>query len=350
MQFVLSFVIGPLLLVRAEWISERIGGSAGERQDLICSPDSWIDQVKGGIAYQWNGRVDSVSQFEARCTNGETLAAVCGSTDGMEVETILNANGFDSVSGTAVGNYVRDLSFYLNGDLLGSFSDSEMQQTLACPENEVIMGLAVRCGQIVDAIELWCGSPEGYPTENPTPTPSYMLTSNPTEMPTNPPSPMPTKTPTQTPTNSPTQNPTQPPTAIPTVIPTGIPTNPPSPMPTKTPTQTPTNSPTQNPIQPPTAIPTVIPTGIPTTLPTEMPTLDPTLMPTYNSSETPTTRPTDMPTWMPTILPTLHPRSSCSETVEKLEIVIDYLMDYLYCMKHASNPDDCSGTYNEIPI
>jgi len=317
-----SYVIGLTLLkllVRADWISGKIGGDGGGRLNLICPPDSWIDQVEGGIEYGWQPNIDNcVTQFQAKCTNGDSLQEVCGNfKDGVEVHTISNANGFDSISGAIVNDrYVGDLSFYHNGNLLGSFDNGTSQRTLACPENKVIMGLAVQCGAIVDSIELYCGLPKGYPTEIPTPTPSNMPTNTPT------------KTPTLMPTNSPT------------------------PMPTNAPTPTPTNQPTPTPTPTnlPTAIPTIKPTAIPTTTPSEIPTSDPTVMPTSSPSETPTTRPTYVPTWMPTILPTLRPTSSCPETVEKLEIVIDYLMDYLYCMKHAPNPDECSGAYNEFAI
>jgi len=311
-SYVIALTLVQQLVVGAEWLTGIIGGGGGVRRTLICSTDSWIDEVKGGI-YDWFSLIGPcVTNFEAKCTDGQTLG-FCGSGKTSEIKIISNANGFDSVGGAIesyqTAAYVGDLSFYLNGDFLGSINDTKNQQTLVCPENEVVMGLAVRCGAIMDAIELYCGSPEGYPTVIPTPTPS----------------------------NIPTSNPTQTPTLMPTNPPTSTPTNSPTPMPTNVRTLMPTN--------PPTAIPTVKPTGIPTSTPTESPTSDPTVIPTSSPSETPTTRPTNVPTWIPTILPTLRPTSSCPETVEQLEIVIDYLMDYLFCMKHAPNPDECNGTH-----
>jgi len=327
MESALCYVIGFTLLVKAEWISEIIGGTGGNPQELNCSNGSWIDQVSGGIwrfEYDWY-----LTHFEATCTDGETLPEICGYEENVVVSSISNAYGFDSVSVLAVSNkygyFVGGLSFYLKEELLGKFSNSEMQQTLACPENEVITGLTLRCGRIVDAIGLYCGLPKGYPTEIPTPTPSNMPKRNPTKKPTNTPTPKPTNTNTPTP--------------IPTVTQTKMPTN--------APTQIPSNTPTQMPTGQPTALPTAKPTEIPTTSPTKIPTSDPTVMPTISPSKMPTTRPTDVSTWMPTNQPT---SSSCPETAEKLENIIDYFMDYLNCLKHDPNPDECNRTRNEIPI
>jgi len=262
-------------LVRADWTTKVIGGTGGLPEDLVCSPDSWIEYIEGGISSYH----DCVTQFKAECTNGDTFESVCGSWGAVEVFNISNAYGFDSVGGaTTPWGYVTDLSFFYDGDLLGSFANSQSTKLLNCPENEVIMGLSVRCGSIVDAIQLYCGSPEGYPTEIPTSIPSNVPTSNPNE------------------------------------------------NPTKTPTR------------------------MPTTTPTEIPTVDPTVMPTSTPTEKPTITPTNVPTWMPTNLPTLDPTASCPENIQKLETVIDYLMDYVFCMKHSPHPDRCSGTYNEFNL
>lgn len=306
MVYAFSLVIALTLLqqlVGAKWVPQRIGGGGGSSKSLVCPSGSWIVQFKGGISYGWIRTC--LTQFDAKCSNGKTLG-VCGITKTRKVQTIFNANGFDSVTGYKVSykvsSYVADLSFYHNYKLIGSIKEVKSQRTLACPENEVIMGVSVRCGAIVDSIQVYCGSPKGYPTE------------------------------------------------IPTLLPTPMPTNPPTSMPTNPPTSTPTNAPTLTPTNPPTVIPTIKPTGSPTSEPTENPTVDPTVMPTNSPSEKPTSGPTYVPTWMPTIQPTLRPTASCPENLEKLEIVIDYLMDYLYCMKHAPNPDECSGTYDEFAI
>lgn len=205
-------MIGLTLLIRAGLISGRIGGTTGNRKTSICSSDSWIDQVEGGIVFR--GSYYIVTQFEAKCTNENTLPK-CGYTNtGVVVNTISSANGFDSVSGDVAGesDHVGDLSFYLNGELLGNFSDSELQTNLPCPENKVITGLVVKCGAILDNLQLYCASPEGYPIEIPTPTTSKIPIRNSTKKPSNPPTLMPTNPPTQMPTNAPTPIPTNTPT------------------------------------------------------------------------------------------------------------------------------------------
>jgi len=308
------------LLVKAEW-TNQIGGTGGSLQTLNCS-DSWIDYIEGGISNGWSYDYDCVTNFRAECRNGESLETKCGYHVAAQVTNFSNDNGMDSVNVTTHPSaaFITGLSFFNSGDLVGSFiADSNVpSQNLQCPENQIITGIAVRCGAIMDAIMLYCGSPE-----------------------------MPTTTPTAIPSVQPTEIPTE----APTDIPTGVPTS----FPTEMPTTKPTESPSVDPTEIPTEAPTDIPTGMPTSFPTEFPNVDPTEIPTEAPTDIPTGMPTLYPTQMPTFRQTVLPKpiptatiDNCTEIIEKLENVIDYLMDYLFCMKHEPNPEDCNGSYYEL--
>jgi len=187
---------------------------------------------------------------------------------------------------------------------------------------------------------------------------------NPTSMPTSQ-TEMPTPTPTQMPTPIPTNNPTQIPTEIVTLhrrrgppFPHYFP-----PAPIANPTTDPTGQPSISPTEVPSFTPTVQPTLVPTVSPTEMvtpspthahtshstaPTEIPTPTPTDQFTQHPTDTPTELSTFKQTFLPTTNPTKeieSCPETVGRLETVIDYLLDYVFCLKHEKDTDNCNGSH-----
>lgn len=131
------------------------------------------------------------------------------------------------------------------------------------------------------------------------------------------------------------------PTTVPSWWPSFIPTE----LPTVIPTTTPTNIPTT---EIPTELPTVTPTTAPTPtteIPTELPTVTPT--PQLTPTAAPTNTTTDVSTFKQTFLPTAYPTQetdNCPETVERLEIVIDYLLDYVFCLKHEKEKEKCNGS------
>jgi len=154
---------------------------------------------------------------------------------------------------------------------------------------------------------------------------------------------VPRNEPTFTPTVEPTSTPTSYPTSTPTVEPTTVPTGQPSIFPTEMPTPTPTNEPTQYPTGLPSSLPTEIAIPAPTKIPTELPTTS-----TVGPTQHPTGTPTEFALFKQTFLPTPHPTTdteSCPETVGRLETVIDYLLDYLFCLKHEKNEKNCTGSY-----
>jgi len=74
---------------------------------------------------------------------------------------------------------------------------------------------------------------------------------------------------------------------------------------------------------------------------------NPTSMPT-SQTEMPTPTPTQMPTLIQTFLPTANltkETESCPETIGRLETVIDYLLDYVFCLKHEKDTDNCNGSH-----
>lgn len=175
---------------------------------------------------------------------------------------------------------------------------------------------------------------------------------------------MPSTVPTGWPSSTPTEMPTPIPTEMPTSIPTDLPTQLPTATPTKPVTLSPSFAPTSSPISP-TTNPTTVPTGLPSFLPTEMPTPTPTDRPTQlptgtptkmvsslpsetaSVTLTPTKKPTELSTFNETFVPTAQPiqeTESCPETVGRLEIVIDYLLDYVFCLKHEKDKDNCNGS------
>jgi len=157
----------------------------------------------------------------------------------------------------------------------------------------------------------------GFGTSNPTAVPSEGRTSSPTEIP--------TPTPTEWPSSSPTELPTQIPTVWPSISPTENPMPTQSEMPTEVPTATPTNM----------VIPSFSPTN-PTFKPSEAPAMT-----------APTSAPTELSTFKQTFLPSAFPTEetgTCPETVGRLEVVIDYLLDYVFCLKHEEEKDKCNGS------
>jgi len=148
---------------------------------------------------------------------------------------------------------------------------------------------------------------------------------------------------TGTPTVQPTPRPTIYPTSTPTANPTTVPTEQPSIFPTEMPTPTPSNEPTQHPTGLPSSLPTEIALPAPTQSPTELPTTS-----TVDPTQHPTGTPTELSLFKQTFLPTPHPTTeteSCPETVGRLETVIDYLLDYVFCLKHEKDEKNCTGAY-----
>lgn len=140
----------------------------------------------------------------------------------------------------------------------------------------------------------------------------------------------------------PTQAPTELPSVSPTDVPTSAPTVHPTSTPTARPTLTPSSLPTINPTENPTPTPSRAPTDVPSSTPSEKPT---------SIQTSPTREPTALTTFKQSLLPTAYPSEKtefCPETVERLDIVIDYLMDYIFCLKHEKDTEDCSGSYYKI--
>jgi len=209
--------LGLFSLGKAEWTSSY-GGLGGDELSLNCSNHSWIDYVEGGAAY-WSSNVyqgSLITQFNARCSNGESLENRCGSDgdDFASVSEISNQEGFGSVSlsvdtGSNNNSWISNLIFYYEGDFVGAMNGLNTSVIVACPEDEVIFGLELRCGGVMDAIRLYCDT---YQTETPTTTPTTAPTISPTATPIT----APTISPTATPTTAPTISPTAPPTTAPT--------------------------------------------------------------------------------------------------------------------------------------
>lgn len=145
---------------------------------------------------------------------------------------------------------------------------------------------------------------------------------------------------------------------LPTLAPTELPTFSPSDVPTSTPTPQPTSTPTGRPTYAPSTMPTINPTEEPTSTPSRAPTSSPSEVPSLTPSEkptpirkSPTREPTTLSSFKQTLLPTAYPNEkteSCPETVERLDIVIDYLMDYVFCLRHEKDTENCSGSYYKI--
>jgi len=182
--------------------------------------------------------------------------------------------------------------------------------------------------------------PTPIPTNNPTQLPTEIVTQSPSFIPTLSPSTAPTANPTTDPTGQPSISPTEMPTFTPTVQTTMVPTVSPTEMVNPSPTYAPTSSPSTD----PTVNPTTVLTGQQSISPTEIPT--PT--PTDQLTQHPTDTPTELSTFKQTFLPTANPTKeteSCPETIERLETVIDYLLDYVFCLKHEKDKDNCNGSH-----
>jgi len=178
-------------------------------------------------------------------------------------------------------------------------------------------------------------------TEMPTPTPTQMPTpiptNNPRELPT---STVPTANPTTEPTGQPSISPTEMPTSTPTVQPTVVPTVNPTEMVIPLQTYAPTSSPSAA----PTVNPTTVLTGQQSISPIEVPTQTPTDQLTQHTTDTPAQLSTFKQTFLPTADPTKE-TESCPETIGRLETVIDYLLDYVFCLKHEKDKGNCNGSH-----
>jgi len=151
------------------------------------------------------------------------------------------------------------------------------------------------------------------------------------------------------PTAVPSEGPSSPPTEIQTPTPTEWPSPSPTEMPTVIPTEWPSISPTENPTPTQSEMPTELPTVTPTNMviPSVSPTNE-TLKPSKALAATaPTNAPSEQSTFKQTFLPTAYPTEdtgTCPETVRRLEVVIDYLLDYVFCLKHEEEKDKCNGS------
>jgi len=47
----------------------------------------------------------------------------------------------------------------------------------------------------------------------------------------------------------------------------------------------------------------------------------------------------------PTSMPTSSPNENCDGTVDQLESVIDYMINYVFCLKNEEDREICSGSY-----
>lgn len=86
-------------------------------------------------------------------------------------------------------------------------------------------------------------------------------------------------------------------------------------------------------------------TELPTVTPA--PSVSPTI-PTSKPTAAPTKAPTELSTFRQTFLPTAYPTEetgNCPDTVDRLEIVIEYLLDYVFCLKHEKEKEKCNGSF-----
>merc|ERR1712060_695753 len=203
-------------MVTAGWMP-LIGRLHETSYSLLCSPDSWIDNMEGRVAYPWIG----LAQFTATCSNGVSLGSRCGSGDASPYsisDQIGMENGIDQVYWeTSSNGFVFSLKFLYQGNFVGTFpgNPTDSQQ---CPAGQRITGVRTYCGKVMDAIQFYCSWPA---------IPSMMPARIPTEVPTQ----IPTGVPTQTPTMNPSKMQSSEPTGVPTMIRSKMPSSKPTEVP-----------------------------------------------------------------------------------------------------------------------
>jgi len=58
--------------------------------------------------------------------------------------------------------------------------------------------------------------------------------------------------------------------------------------------------------------------------------------------------PTELSTFKKTFLAkenSIKRTENCPEAVGRLETVVDYLLDYVFCLKHEEDKESCNGSY-----
>jgi len=260
---------------------DRIGSYHTNSYSILCSSDSWINHIEGGVAsnYYW----PALAQFTVSCSDGQSLESRCGEFN-LSPSSISNEWGMDQIYWvTNSRGWVYSLKFSHQGVLVGSFLGN-LTYSQKCPEGQIITGVQTYCGTVMDGIRFWCDS-RSTTTRNPSRAPTVMPTGVPTWIPTTKPS------------RVPSSEPTEFPSGIPTKIPSKMPSSKPSEVPTKFPTVTPSQMPSTKPTEWPTQFPSMTPSRIQSE-PTEFPTGIPTLS-SVNFTERPISSETDIATAFP---------------------------------------------------